>query len=319
MQWKQFFPFFAAPAALAPLWLLAADAPGISVKTGQAAFLGYKDVTAGTFRKITAADLPAPFATPSAGNGARTVPRPADAWPKPPPASKSTYTPPACTRRARSASPPTAMSSSPKQDGDIKYFRGIGKDGKPQKSAIFATGLMQPFGIGFYPPGPNPQWVYIGNTNSIVRFPYKNGDLTAAGPSQTIVPSLPHGGGHCTRDLAFSLDGKRMFVAVGSGSQPRRSRHATPANSTAPTSSNTPPTANSSALRRRASATPPASESIPPPASSGAPSTSATLSATTSSPTTSPTCRKAASTAGPGITSEAIPTPPRRQAPRTEG
>src|SRR5262249_5748281 len=86
-----------------------------------------------------------------------------------------------------------------------------------EKIATFATGLRQPFGIAFYPPGPNPEFVYIGGTNSVVRFPYKNGDLTASGPAQMIVPYLPTGG-HWTRDVVFSKDGKRMFVAVGSAS-----------------------------------------------------------------------------------------------------
>jgi glucose/arabinose dehydrogenase len=58
----------------------------------------------------------------------------------------------------------------------------------------------------------------VGNTNSVVRFPYKNGDLKAAGAAEVLVPDLPPGGGHWTRDLAFSKDGKRMFVAVGSRS-----------------------------------------------------------------------------------------------------
>ncbi len=51
----------------------------------------------------------------------------------------------------------------------------------------------------------------------MVRFPYKNGDLKATGPAETLIPELPTGG-HWTRDLAFSLDSKRLFVAVGSGS-----------------------------------------------------------------------------------------------------
>ena len=46
--------------------------------------------------------------------------------------------------------------------GDIKVFRGITADGKPQQVETFATGLKQPYGIAFYPPGPDPQWVYIG-------------------------------------------------------------------------------------------------------------------------------------------------------------
>ncbi len=50
-----------------------------------------------------------------------------------------------------------------------------------------------------------------------MRFPYKTGDMKATGPAQTIVESLP-AGGHPTRDIVFSADGKSMFVAVGSAS-----------------------------------------------------------------------------------------------------
>src|SRR5207237_2576839 len=66
-------------------------APGIVEKvdqknllTGQAAFVDYKTMKKGAFRKITVADLPQPFATESARNNARLVPRPADAWPQAP-------------------------------------------------------------------------------------------------------------------------------------------------------------------------------------------------------------------------------------------
>src|SRR4029079_18430041 len=82
----------------------------------------------------------------------------------------------------------------------------------------FAARLQSPFGIAFYPAGPDPQWVYVGNTGSVVRFPYKVGDLKASGAAQVVVAQLPPGGGHWTRDLAFSKDGQRLFVAVGSGS-----------------------------------------------------------------------------------------------------
>src|ERR1700680_3177089 len=58
--------------------------------------------------------------------------------------------------------------------GQIRVLRGRGDDGKPQQVSVFATGLKQPYGINFYPSGANPQWVYIGNTNSVVRFAYKN-------------------------------------------------------------------------------------------------------------------------------------------------
>ena len=78
-------------------------------------------------------------------------------------------------------------------------------------------------GSAFYPPGDAPQWVYVANTDSVVRFPYKSGDLRARGQAETVVPDLPggghlRGGGHWTRDIAFSRDGKTMFVSVGSRS-----------------------------------------------------------------------------------------------------
>jgi glucose/arabinose dehydrogenase len=102
--------------------------------------------------------------------------------------------------------------------GELKIFRGRGADGRPQETSVFATGLQRPYGIAFYPGGPNPQWLYVGNTNSVVRFRYTPGDLKAKEAAQTVVPTLPTGGGHWTRDVAFSLDGRRLFVAVGSAS-----------------------------------------------------------------------------------------------------
>jgi glucose/arabinose dehydrogenase len=56
---------------------------------------------------------------------------------------------------------------------------------------VYAGGLSQPFGIAFYPPGPNPEWIYIANSDSVVRFRYTNGDLKAAGKPENIVDGIP--------------------------------------------------------------------------------------------------------------------------------
>ena len=88
---------------------------------------------------------------------------------------------------------------------------------KPEQTEIFAEGLNRPFGINFYPPGPDPEWVYVGNTDSIVRFPYKNGDLKARGPAQHIT-DVPAYESHWTRDIQFTPDGRKMLVSVGSAS-----------------------------------------------------------------------------------------------------
>ena len=189
-----------------------------SVLTGQAAFVDYRSMKAGTFRKITVADLPQPYATESARNNARIVPRPADAWPQAPAGFKVDL-------YATGLEGPRQIRRAPNGDffvaetraGQIRIFRGRGPDGKPEQVSVFASGLRQPFGIAFLPLGANPQWVYIGNTNSVVRFPYHSGDLKATGAAEVLVPELPTGG-HTTRDIVFSQDGKRMFVAVGSQS-----------------------------------------------------------------------------------------------------
>jgi glucose/arabinose dehydrogenase/mono/diheme cytochrome c family protein len=181
-------------------------------------FTDYRYEKPGTVRKITIHDLPQPYATKSANNGPDVVSRPSDAWPSAP----SGFT---VQLYASNLHNPRLIVTAPNGDffvaesdaGDIKVFRGITSDGKPQQVETFAKGFKQPYGIAFYPPGPNPQFVYIGSTASVVRIPYQNGDTKARGPQEHIA-DLPARSGHWTRSVQFSSDGKTMFVAVGSGS-----------------------------------------------------------------------------------------------------
>ncbi len=188
------------------------------VVTGQAAFHGFDGQTPGLMRKITVADLPQPYATKGVGNSPKVVPRPADAWPKAPQGFKvELYKDQLTGPREIRTAPNGDMFVSETDAGTLEIYRGITKDGKPEQTSTFATGLKNNFGIAFYPPGKNPKYVYVGNTDSVVRFPYHNGDLKATGPSEVIIPKLPTGG-HSTRDLLFSPDGTKMYVSVGSGS-----------------------------------------------------------------------------------------------------
>jgi glucose/arabinose dehydrogenase len=189
--------------------------------TGKAAFADYSQQRPGTFRKITVADLPEPFATRSVDNQADEMSRPEHAWPQAPPGFKvELYATGLDYPRLLRTAPDGDLFLAESHSGEIKIFRGVTADGKAQQSQTFVTELRQPFGIAFYPPGPDPQWVYVGNTDSVVRFPYRNGDLKARGPQQKIadLPGGGHlrGGGHWTRDIAFSKDGKKMYVSVGS-------------------------------------------------------------------------------------------------------
>jgi glucose/arabinose dehydrogenase len=212
---------FASIASALPVF--AAAQSGTTI-TGQAAFTDYSQEHPGVRRKITLADLPEPKPDESVDNGPSLVPRPQGAWPIAPKGFKvelyaQGFTEPRLIRTA----PNGDLFLADSHAGAIRVLRGVGADGKVKTSETFATGLDHPFGIAFYPSGPNPQWVYIANTTSVVRFPYKAGDLKASAAPETIVPVLPgyaqlRGGGHWTRDVAFSQDDKRMFISVGSAS-----------------------------------------------------------------------------------------------------
>jgi glucose/arabinose dehydrogenase len=209
----------AIAAALAVFALIAApgaNPPG--VLTGNAAFANYSSEKPGLWRKITPGDLPKPFATEAANNRAKIVPRPESAWPQALPGFKvELFKTGLDTPREIKTAPNGDLFVMESNKGEILIFRGMTPDGKPKQESVFATGLKQSFGIAFYPPGKDPQWVYAASTNGVVRFPYKNGDLKATGKAETLIENLPTGG-HWTRDLAFSTDGKRMFVSVGSKS-----------------------------------------------------------------------------------------------------
>ena len=189
---------------------------GAPVLEGTAAFGDWHNDRPGTRRLIRPQDLPAPDMSQSAGNFVRIVRRTDEQMPIVPNGFEvnlfaSGLSGPRLIRTAPNGDLFVAESSA----GRVLVLRA-GGDRSPRMS-VFAAKMTGPFGIAFYPPGPNPEWVYVGNTDSVVRFPYRNGDLTARAAAQSIVRHIPVGG-HRTRDVAFSPDGKTMYVSVGSSS-----------------------------------------------------------------------------------------------------
>jgi glucose/arabinose dehydrogenase len=186
-------------------------------------FYDYRAESPGTVHKVTVADLPAPFTTKSANNFPMPFTRPTAAMPKVLPGFKvELYATGLDNPRELRAAPNGDVFAAEMHNGEIEVFRGITKDGKAEQKATFVSGLEQPFGIGFYPPGPDPQWIYIADTDSVMRYPYRNGDLKARGAAEIIIPEIFPGAkraqGHTTRDVVFSPDGKNMFISVGSAS-----------------------------------------------------------------------------------------------------
>lgn len=204
--------------------------------TGKAAMGDWTTDAPGTRRRLVPADMPAPNATPSVDNGPRSVARPEGAFPRVPDGFKvelfaTGLTNPRMVRVAPNGDVFVAESEADR----LRVLRDSDSDGKPDAVHHFSSGLRQPFGIAFHPPD-HPKWVYVANTDSIVRFPYEPGDLAARGSAENVVANIPgggrlRGGGHWTRDVVFSKDGSKMFVSVGSksnvsddGQEARRAR-----------------------------------------------------------------------------------------------
>src|SRR5258706_3583706 len=191
------------------------DSNNAPLLKGQAAMGGWQQDNRGLRRLLTPQDLP-PIgkAMPSE---AYVVPMPAGAKPRVPASFivemvASGLNGPRVIREAPNGDLFVAESKA----NTVRVLRMTPGSTKPSKNEIFATDLYQPYGIAFYPAA-SPQWVYVANSDGVVRFPYKNGDLKATGKPEKIVERIPwvH---HYTRDIAFSPDGKRLLLSVGSGS-----------------------------------------------------------------------------------------------------
>src|SRR5580693_60830 len=191
--------------AAAAMLLAAASAQTAAeqpVLKGKDAFGSWRDDKPGTIRLIRPEDLPPPGATRSASNGSRIVKRPTEALPLVPPGFKIELF-------AQGLSRPRTIRIAPNGDifvvesevGRIRVFRAGDGAAKPAEQTTFAADLNYPFGLAFFP-ADDPKWLYVGNTDSVVRFPYHTGDMKASGAAETIVPHLPEGG-HATRDIAF--------------------------------------------------------------------------------------------------------------------
>lgn len=235
--------FAISRALLAAVVVLPLSGQTQSGSPGQSTFADWNQQHPGARHKITVADLPAPHPDEAVNNTPHLIRRPKDAWPVAPPGfrvtlyaggdaapmqradnkehmqlSGGTFTMPRLMRTAPNGDIFVADSGA----GSILILRGVDANGKAAYVGKFATGLDHPFGIAFYPAA-HPRYVYIGNATTIQRILYHAGDLHAEGAPETIVPDVPGyaqlmGGGHWTRDVVFTKDGRYMLVSVGSGS-----------------------------------------------------------------------------------------------------
>jgi len=194
--------------------------------SGKAAMGDWTSDAPGVRRKITVQDLPAPSSNVLAINPPHVVGRPADAQLQVPAGFKiELYASGFRDPRFLLTAPNGDIFVTESRRNQIKVLRDTKGSGKPDLTEIFTErDLNKPFGIAFYPPGNDPQFLYVANTDGVIRFPYRNGDLKARGPAEKLGAHLSGGaarlrsGGHWTRDIVFSPDGKKMYVSIGSRS-----------------------------------------------------------------------------------------------------
>ena len=200
--------------------LLAATALGQdgTVLTGKDAYGNWEKDAPGVVRHLVPGDLEAPKPTESVSNSPATIDMPEGAMPKVPDGFKVEMV-------ASGIENPRAIRFAPNGDlfvgnseaGNVLVYHFEDGAAEPVSSEVFADGLEQPYGVAFYPPGDNPEWVYVAESNGLKRYAYKSGDMKAAGEPETLFDNIDPAH-HWTRDVAFSPDGKTMYYSVGSGS-----------------------------------------------------------------------------------------------------
>ncbi len=173
------------------------------VLKGKAAFGGWREDKPGVRRLIRPQDLPPIGKSVTAFS--EVVPMPEGAKPSVPPGFsvelvKSGLANPRAIRLAPNGDLFVADSMS----NSVHVFRFRRGAHSPTREEVFARDLHQPYGIAFYPPGANPEWIYIANSDGVVRYPYKNGDLKRHG----------YAGDHRqTHSLGPSLDARHRLLA----------------------------------------------------------------------------------------------------------
>jgi glucose/arabinose dehydrogenase len=157
-------------------------------------------------------NLPPPYATKSAGNAPGRIAAPRGFLPTVPSGFHVNIF-------AKDFRRPRLLTVAPNGDifladtggGQVIILRDPNHTGGAQERVIFADKLVRPFGIAFH-----EDYVYVGNMTSVVRFKYDPKTSKRLGDAEKLM-DLP-GGGHDTRNLAFTADGQHLLVAVGSGS-----------------------------------------------------------------------------------------------------
>jgi len=181
-------PVFALAATTLAAVSLGAAAQD-NVLKGKAALGGWQQDKPGLKRLLTIGALP-PVGN-DVENRTEVAPMPQGAMPKVPPGfTVEMVASGLTTPRAIKTAPNGDLFVAEKETNSVRILRVPRGSAKPEVNEVFASGLYQPYGIAFYPATGEPEWIYIANSDGVVRFRYKSGDLKASGEPETITKRI---------------------------------------------------------------------------------------------------------------------------------
>jgi len=168
----------------------------------------------GTRIKIDVAGLAQPGDTPSKSNGPSRVPRPAGATLNVPAGfAVNVFAENLSHARNMAVLPNGDVLLAEQNAGKVTLLRDADGDGWAELATPFATGFRIVYGIAV-----GDDELYIGDTVGVWRIPYAPGDTKASAQQTLVTPegALGEGGGHSTRNVVLSPDGRKLMVAIGS-------------------------------------------------------------------------------------------------------
>jgi glucose/arabinose dehydrogenase len=156
--------------------------------------------------------LPPPFATESANNRPQVIPRPNGARLQLPAGfTIEEYATGFERPRFMLLGPSGELLLSDAVEGGSVYLTPDWKKPAAGRKKLL-TGLDRPYGLALW-----KDYLYVGETTSIKRYPYDNKAMSA-GPGQEIISLKDFGQGHWTRSLLFDRKGDKLYVGIGSRS-----------------------------------------------------------------------------------------------------
>jgi len=155
-----------------------------------------------------AVKLPAPYATPSAKNGAKVISRPDGAQLKVPAGFNVEEFASGFTR-------PRIMLQGP--GGEVLVSDTTPKGGiyslKNGEKKTLIDGLDRPYGISFW-----KEYLYVSDANGLRRYKYDSKTLSAGPASAELASYKDYTKGHYTHSMTFDPKGEKLYVTIGSGS-----------------------------------------------------------------------------------------------------